>query len=155
MIEQNVAQARAVADRLVKLSDVVLAAPVSLNIVCWRFAPASMTPEAQDALNKEILLRVQKSGLAVVSGSRIGGRYVIRVACSNHRSTSDDFEVFLAGVERIRDDVLRGWRAQEVAAAGCVLIRGPPKNRRPLPTLALARHPPNHLVLLLGHGRHR
>ncbi|PHX97001.1 MAG: amino acid decarboxylase [Gemmatimonadetes bacterium] len=108
VIEQNVAQARAVADRLVKLSDVVLAAPVSLNIVCWRFAPASITPEAQDALNKEILLRVQESGLAVVSGSRIGGRYVIRVACSNHRSTWDDFEVFLAGVERIRDDVLRG-----------------------------------------------
>jgi hypothetical protein len=43
-----------------------------------------------------------------VSGSRIGGRYVIRVACSNHRSTWDDFEAFLAGVERMRDNVLRG-----------------------------------------------
>jgi glutamate/tyrosine decarboxylase-like PLP-dependent enzyme len=103
-----VAQARAFAARVVQLPDAVLSAPVSLNIVCFRFAPAAMTPEAQDALNKEILLRVQESGLAIVSGSKIGGRYVIRVACSNHRSTWDDFEAFLAGIARIRGEVARG-----------------------------------------------
>jgi glutamate/tyrosine decarboxylase-like PLP-dependent enzyme len=108
VIEQNVAQARAIAARVVELPDAVLSAPVSLNIVCFRFAPSAMTPEAQDALNKEILLRVQESGLAIVSGSKIGGRYVIRVACSNHRSTWDDFEAFLAGIARIRSEVARG-----------------------------------------------
>jgi aromatic-L-amino-acid decarboxylase len=86
----------------------VLAAPVSLNIVCFRFAPRSMSPEAQDAYNKEILLRVQESGLAIVSGSRIDGRYVIRVACSNHRSTWDDFEALLAGLRDIGTRVRNG-----------------------------------------------
>lgn len=101
VIEQNVAQAREFARRVVELPEVVLAAPVALNIVCFRFAPASLPPNAQDALNKEILLRVQESGLAIISGSRIGGRYVIRVACSNHRSTWADYEALLDGLERL------------------------------------------------------
>ena len=98
VIEQNVAQAREFAARVVALPDVVLAAPVSLNIVCFRFAPSGMDAEAQDALNKEILLRVQEGGLAIISGSRIDTRYVIRVACSNHRSTWADFELLLRGL---------------------------------------------------------
>jgi aromatic-L-amino-acid decarboxylase len=59
LIEQNVEQARRFADRVTKIPDVVLSAPVSLNVVCFRVAPAGMTPEKQDALNKELLLRVQ------------------------------------------------------------------------------------------------
>lgn len=105
VIEQNVAQAREFARRVVALPDVVLAAPVALNIVCFRFAPASLGPDTQDALNKEILLRVQESGLAIISGSRIGGRYVIRVACSNHRSTWADYEAMLDGLARLAKEV--------------------------------------------------
>jgi aromatic-L-amino-acid decarboxylase len=107
VIEQNVAQARAFGEAVVKLPDAVLSAPVSLNIVCFRFAPASMSPEQQDAHNKEVLLRVQESGLAIISGSRIAGRYVMRVACSNHRSTWSDYQALLAGVAKISGE-LRG-----------------------------------------------
>jgi aromatic-L-amino-acid decarboxylase len=107
VIEQNVEQARAFAKRVAELPDAVVAAPTSLNIVCFRFAPPSMTPEEQDAHNKEVLLRVQESGLAIVSGSRIADRYVIRVACSNHRSTWGDFEALLKGLREISGS-LRG-----------------------------------------------
>jgi aromatic-L-amino-acid decarboxylase len=101
VIAQNVEQARRFAERIVKVPDVVLSAPVSLNIVCFRVAPPSLTPEGQDALNKELLLRIQESGIAIPSGSKIGGRYVIRVACSNHRSRWEDFEALAAGIERL------------------------------------------------------
>lgn len=103
IIEQNVAQARAFGEAVARLPDAVVSAPVSLNIVCFRFTPSAMTPEQQDAYNKEILLRVQETGLAIISGSKIAGRYVMRVACSNHRSTWDDFEALLAGLVRIRE----------------------------------------------------
>ena len=86
LIEQNVEQARRFAERIVEVRHVVLSAPVSLNIVCFRVAPPAMSLEHQDALNKELLLRIQETGLAIPSGSKIGDRYVIRVACSNHRS---------------------------------------------------------------------
>ena len=105
VIDQNVAQARAFAEAVAKLPNAVLSAPVSLNIVCFRFAPVTMSAVEQDALNKEILLRVQESGLAIISGSLINGRYVMRVACSNHRSTWGDFAALLRGLEAIAGDV--------------------------------------------------
>lgn len=101
VIAQNVEQARRFGERIVKVPNVVLSAPVSLNIVCFRVAPPSMSPEQQDALNKELLLRIQETGLAIPSGSRIGGRYVLRVACSNHRSRWEDFEALASGVQKL------------------------------------------------------
>jgi aromatic-L-amino-acid decarboxylase len=104
-IEQNVEQARRFAERIVKIKDVVLCAPVSLNIVCFRVAPTALSPEQQDAHNKELLLRIQETGLAIPSGSRIAGRYVIRVACSNHRSVWADFELLAEGVARLSAEI--------------------------------------------------
>jgi glutamate/tyrosine decarboxylase-like PLP-dependent enzyme len=106
VIEQNVEQARRFAKRIVEVPDVVLSAPVSLNIVCFRAAPPAMSLDEQDALNKELLLRIQETGLAIPSGSKIGGRYVIRVACSNHRSRWEDFELLAAGIERLLGELL-------------------------------------------------
>ena len=106
VIEQNVDQARRFAARVTGIPNVVLCAPVSLNIVCFRVAPPALSPERQDALNKELLLRIQESGLAIPSGSRIAGRYVIRVACSNHRSVWADFEALAAGTERLAADLV-------------------------------------------------
>jgi aromatic-L-amino-acid decarboxylase len=107
VIEQNVAQARAFEREVAKLPDAVISAPTALNIVCFRLAPTGMSPEQQDAHNKEVLLRVQEGGIAIISGSQINGRYVIRVACSNHRSTWQDFEALLAGLRDISGS-LRG-----------------------------------------------
>jgi aromatic-L-amino-acid decarboxylase len=107
VIEQNVEQARRFAARIVKVPDVVLSAPVSLNIVCFRVAPPALSHEQQDALNKELLLRIQETGLAIPSGSRIAGRYVLRVACSNHRSVWADFEALAAGIERLIAEIGR------------------------------------------------
>jgi len=107
VIEQNVEQARRFAARIVKVPDVVLSAPVSLNIVCFRVAPPSMSPEQQDALNKELLLRIQETGLGIPSGSRIAGRYVLRVACSNHRSVWADFEALAEGIEKLGAELER------------------------------------------------
>ena len=105
VIAQNVEQARRFAARVVKIPDVVLSAPVSLNVVCFRVAPPAMSGEEQDSLNKELLLRVQETGLAIPSGSKIDGRYVIRVACSNHRSRWADFETLAAGIEALRAEL--------------------------------------------------
>jgi glutamate/tyrosine decarboxylase-like PLP-dependent enzyme len=106
-IALNVEQARRFGERIVKVPHVVLCAPVSLNIVCFRLAPPTLSPEQQDALNKELLLRIQETGLAIPSGSNIDGRYVIRVACSNHRSTWEDFEMLATGVARLGSEIHR------------------------------------------------
>lgn len=100
-IEKNVDQAAYLA-QLVEASDKLeLAADAPLNIVCFRYRGAS------DDENKEILMRLQESGLAVPSSTMIGGRFAIRVANSNHRSLRKDFDLLVDAVEKIGDEVVR------------------------------------------------
>jgi glutamate/tyrosine decarboxylase-like PLP-dependent enzyme len=105
LIEQNVSQARAFGECVARVPNVELMAPVALNIVCFRYAPRGWNDARTDGLNKELLLRIQETGLAVPSGSQIRGRYVIRVACSNHRSRWEDFEALARGVERLGSEL--------------------------------------------------
>jgi len=51
-----------------------------------------------NALNKEILLRIQESGLAIPSQTVLNGRFAIRVAITNHRSQREDFDLLVRAV---------------------------------------------------------
>jgi glutamate/tyrosine decarboxylase-like PLP-dependent enzyme len=79
-------------------SDLELLAPVSLNIVCFRFRRPGTLDEALDQLNKEIVADVQESGVAVPSSTVIDGRLAIRVNLTNHRTTMADLQRLLAVV---------------------------------------------------------
>jgi len=95
LIEQNVAQAQHLAGLIEAQPDLELLAPVALNVVCFRYRPQGCPPERLDALNQEILLRVQESGVAVVSSTVLESRFAIRAAITNHRSRREDFDLFL------------------------------------------------------------
>jgi glutamate/tyrosine decarboxylase-like PLP-dependent enzyme len=95
VIEQNVAQADYLAAGITAHPELELAAPVALNVVCFRYAPGD------DAINREILMRVQEDGIAVPSSTILGGRYAIRCAITNHRSRREDFDALLEAVVRI------------------------------------------------------
>lgn len=100
MIEQNVEQARYLV-RLIEASPVLeMAAEAPLNVVCFVYRNAT------DAQNKEILMRLQESGLAVPSGTVVDGRFAIRVANTNHRTRREDFDLLVKAVERIGTEVL-------------------------------------------------
>jgi glutamate/tyrosine decarboxylase-like PLP-dependent enzyme len=101
-IEKNVEQARYLGRQVEASSVLELAAAVPLNLVCFRYRGAS------DAENKEILMRVQERGIAVPSGTVVGGRFAIRVANTNHRSRREDFEALVEAVETIGREVVGG-----------------------------------------------
>jgi len=101
VIEQNVEQARYCAKLIEAHPDLELIAPVPLNIVCFRCAPADAPREILNRLNEEILVRVQESGLAVPSGTTISGVFALRVAITNHRSRREDFELLVNAVSEI------------------------------------------------------
>ena len=77
-------------------------APVTLNIVCFRF-------NGSDALNAEIVVRLQEAGLFAPSTTTLGGRLCIRAAIVNHRTTRED-------ALALADEVLRLGRV--LAASG-------------------------------------
>jgi aromatic-L-amino-acid decarboxylase len=97
-IAKNCRQAARLAARIEAANDVVLAAPVALNIVCCRFDDGSRPPDALDALNAAIVVDVQQSGIAVPSTTRIDGRTVIRINLTNHRVTDADLALLLDAI---------------------------------------------------------
>jgi glutamate/tyrosine decarboxylase-like PLP-dependent enzyme len=100
LVEQNVEQARHLARLVEGHADLQLLAPVALNIVCFRYVAPGLDDAVLDALNEELLLRVQESGLAVPSSTVVRGRYALRVAVTNHRSRRADFDLLVAAVRR-------------------------------------------------------
>ena len=58
-------------------------APHPLSVVCFR-------REGSDEENEAIRERVNRSGEAFLSGTRLNGRYVLRLAIGNARSSEDD-----------------------------------------------------------------
>lgn len=95
LVAQNIAQAQYVQARVEADPELELLAPVPLNVVCFRYTAAGFSEAQLDALNQELVLRIQESGLAVASSTRIGGRFALRLAITNHRSRTEDFDRFL------------------------------------------------------------
>jgi aromatic-L-amino-acid/L-tryptophan decarboxylase len=98
LVEQNVAQARYLRDRIAAEPRLELLAPVPLNVVCFRFTAPGLDGAALDSVNQEILILVQERGIAVPSSTVLGGRFALRVAITNHRSRREDFDLFVEAV---------------------------------------------------------
>ena len=105
LIQQNIDQANHLADLVDAASELELAAPVTLNVVCFRYTCSGLDGAALDKLNEAILVELQEQGIAAPSGTTIRGRYVLRVAHTNHRSRRDDMEILVREVLRIGQEL--------------------------------------------------
>ena len=111
LIEQNIEQARFVEALVRSEPELELLAPTALNIVCLRYR-GGQPDELLDAINREILLRIQESGFAVLSPTRLKGAYAIRIAITNHRSKTRDFEDIVALIVRLGREESRVRRVE-------------------------------------------
>jgi len=108
-VEDNCRQAAWLGDRVTAHPELELAAPVSLNIVCFRFVAPGMSDAELNALNGEIVMALQESGIAAPSTTTLKGRLAIRVNITNHRTTFADLDILV-------DAVVAAGR--EIAASG-------------------------------------
>jgi aromatic-L-amino-acid decarboxylase len=80
--------------------DFELLAPVPFSTVCFRFRPPSMAgrenepavAEELDRLNLALMDAVNRTGEVFLSHTRLAGRFTIRMAMANLRSTDRDME---------------------------------------------------------------
>jgi glutamate/tyrosine decarboxylase-like PLP-dependent enzyme len=112
LIEQNILQARYLADLVAAKPELELVRPVPLNIVCFRYIGRTGNRSEReetglDELNKEILIELQEGGIAVPSGTTVKGRYHFHLAITNHRSRYEDFDLLLEEVLRIAERLRR------------------------------------------------
>ena len=86
--------ARRLADRIDLEPELERLAPAELNIVCFRYRAGA----ASDALNAELVIVLQESGLAAPSTTRIGGQLAIRAAIVGHRTRAEDIDALADAV---------------------------------------------------------
>ena len=101
LIQQNIDQARYLAGLTHTSPELELLAPVTLNVVCFRYTVPDLDDTALDELNKQIVIELQEQGIAVISGTTIKGKYVMRVGNTNHRSRREDFDTLVREVTRV------------------------------------------------------
>ena len=106
VISRNVAQAKYLEHLIAEHVDLESLAPVSLNAVCYRFTDPDLSEAALDALNEEILLRIQESGSAVPSHTFIDGKFAIRVCITNHRTEAQDIEQLVVDTRKHAADAM-------------------------------------------------
>lgn len=107
LIDQNIAQAHYLADLIEAAPHLALTAPVTLNIVCFRYAPPGMAERDLRALNTEIMLRLQETGVAAVSDTTVAGRHCLRAAICNHRTRREDLDLLVRSVAQTGAELAR------------------------------------------------
>ena len=106
LIRQNVTQTKYLTDLIEQSDELELTAPTCTNIVCFRFNPKHNDLDL-DKLNKEMLMRLQESGIAAPSYTRLNGNYCMRVANVNHRTITNDFDVLVKEIIKIGNQVMQ------------------------------------------------
>lgn len=100
-IQQNIDQARYLEQRVVQTPELQLLAPVSLNIVCFRYITPELDDEALNALNRALLVQLHESGVAAPSYTTLDGKYALRVCIINHRTRREDLDLLVEEVVRL------------------------------------------------------
>ncbi len=93
MISGSCELARYLKMRILASRELELAAPVSLNIVCFRYKCAE-----SDRVNAEIVVKLQESGIVAPSTTLIKGGLAIRAAIVNHRTDQSDIDALVDAV---------------------------------------------------------
>jgi aromatic-L-amino-acid decarboxylase len=107
LIEQDLAHARYLSQRIEQTPDLELCFPTAINIVCFRYDPGGMPEAALKRLNTEIMVRMQEAGVAAVSDTTVQGRHCLRAALNNHRTVRADLDVLVREVSRLGAALVR------------------------------------------------
>ncbi|AOX17052.1 pyridoxal phosphate-dependent decarboxylase family protein [Kozakia baliensis] len=97
MVENCCSMAQYLAERVGQDDELMLLAPVALNIVCFGHSALD------DFQTGELVKDLQESGIAAPSTTRINGRLAIRAAIVNHRTTRETIDRMLDAISALAE----------------------------------------------------
>jgi glutamate/tyrosine decarboxylase-like PLP-dependent enzyme len=103
-IRRDLEHARQLGARIESMPQLQLMAPIELSAVCFRYVNTPGAGPSGDAVNLEILKRVNQRGRVYLSNAVLHGKFCLRACIVNHRTTDADVaevvsEVLAAAVE--------------------------------------------------------
>jgi aromatic-L-amino-acid/L-tryptophan decarboxylase len=98
-VEQNLDCARYFGELVKEAPDCELLTAVGLSIFCFRYTPPGF-PGDLNALNEQILVKLQRAGGSYVSNAMVNGKFALRGCVLNYRTTRGDMERLLEDVRR-------------------------------------------------------
>jgi len=101
-LEENIALAAYLAERVGGDPAFELMAPRGLSVVCFRYVNRALDGEEQIvAANRAILERLQLGGEAFLTSTELSGRFVLRACIVNYRTTRADVDRMLDAVRAL------------------------------------------------------
>ena len=113
-ITRNIEHAHYLAARLDATEEMERLAPVSLQIVCFRYVPRRAVADL-DALNNALVVELQERGIAAPSTTRIKGQLVVRVSITNHRTRFEDLDLLVTEACNIGAELAAGEMSLRVS----------------------------------------
>ncbi len=98
-VEQNIACARYF-ETLVNAADDFEMLASGLSIFCFRYTPKN-GPADLDALNEQLLIKLQRAGSSYLSNARVNGKFALRGCVLNYRTTKQDMEILLEDARKV------------------------------------------------------
>jgi aromatic-L-amino-acid/L-tryptophan decarboxylase len=89
------------AELIKKQPNLELMAPVPINTVCFSYKNGEISAEALDDFNHNLSIRLIFSGAGAASETKIKDRKVMQVCITNHRTTRQDVENFVASAAKM------------------------------------------------------
>lgn len=97
-------------ERIRSSASLELLSPASLGIVCFRCRPPGedRDEDSLEELNARVQARINEDGFAMMSSTRLAGRYSLRLCILNYRSRRDDVLATLERVEALGTELAGG-----------------------------------------------
>ncbi len=101
LVQQNLDQIKYLAELIEKDRELELTAPVSSNVVCFRFRPSNLDEATTEKLNKMILDEINEKAFLMISDTTIKGKYMLRACNVNHRTKKYDMDFLVSRIKEI------------------------------------------------------
>jgi glutamate/tyrosine decarboxylase-like PLP-dependent enzyme len=107
LVQQNIDQMNYLAELIGLEADLEITAPVTSNIVCFRYKPEGLAEPEIEELNKLINHQLNQISFGMISDTTIKGKYMLRACNVNHRSQKQDFEFLVNEVKKIGEQLAK------------------------------------------------